>query len=1091
MAYLNESHIEDAHVTLFEELGFRHSNAWKHQLLGRDSLKEVVFKQQLHTALTSLNSHLPENAIQDALYELTKSRLSLNEIEANQEVYELIKEGVPVSFTNDKGVEEQSKAKVIDFEEVTSNSYEVISQLSIQHLHSNATRRPDLILYVNGLPLVMVELKNATVKLKTAYDDNLQKYRRDIPQLFYYNLFVLVSNGIQTRIGAFNAPWEHFFTWIKEQDNSQNPRQMNLKTIEALSQNEQPKLSLVVATHGLCRPINLLDYCENFVLYSKKRVKIIAKNHQFLGVNASVDAIAKRNGKVGTFWHTQGSGKSYSMIFFSKKVKRKLRGDWSFLIVTDRSDLDDQLFKNFLHTETFKLAKSESNHKNPFRAKGKSSKKQLAQALQHNKSYFFTTIFNFGLDKGKRYTQKSDKADWVVIVDEAHRTQYKSLGDNLRIALPNAQYIAFTGTPILKNSQTQAWFGDYVSEYNFAQSIEDGATVPLYYQKSVPRVQNINENLLDEASEIIEAYELSEKAKHKLDREYSNLVAVVEREDRLDEVAKDIVKHFPKRLNVKDEEGNPRPMKAMVVSINKFTAVKMFDKVQKFVKERIRELRLEQSKEPNVKKKQKIQEEIAFLQSTKMSVVISQEGSLKEECEKFDAKGLNLRPYRKLMDHPDEDGRDIEDYFKDPNNPYRIVFVTAMWMTGFDAPSVSTLYLDKPMKNHTLMQTIARTNRVFEAKKNGLIVDYFGVFRNLKKALSDYGEGSYGSPDEVMPVQEIEALIALLEEAIAKTKTFLLDLDVEIEPILALRERVFREIELFEDFANKILVNDEVRKAFNLHVNTVTSLYDSAKPKVFEFPHLQKARDLLLYLKELLNRQLEQDESLKQAQEALDDLLDSSVIREGDLAEGTVSIEPYKKINLAKLDFEKLREEFPKKEHQNIALSNLKELMEHKLKQMMAQNRTRGQFMEKFEQIMDEYNNDSMLIEDKYERLLGLSEAMQEEESRAMREGLSEEQLEIFDLLKKEKLTQTEKSEVKKASVELLKRLEERREELFVEPWYREKQKREIVESEIREVLDSTLPLSYDKELFSLANQKVVNHISTLAQQRDVRYLCA
>jgi len=1091
MAHISENDIEEADIELFEKLGFKHRNAWKHQLLGRKSLKEVVFTEQLRTALTSLNPHLPTECIDDAVTQLTKSRLSLNEIEANEEVYTLIKEGIPVSFTNAKGKEELSKARVINFDEPKKNSFEVISQLTIEFPNSNATRRPDLILYINGLPIVLIELKNANVKVKTGYDKNLKDYRRDIPQLMYYNLFVLISNGIQTRIGAVSASWEHFFTWTKEQDHSQNHQQMSLKTIEELSKKERPKLSLVVATNGLCSPKNLLDYLENFVLYSQNSVKIIAKNHQFLGVNASVASLEKRNGKVGTFWHTQGSGKSYSMIFFTKKVKRKLKGDWSFLILTDRNDLDDQLFKNFLHTKTFQLAKSENNNKNTFRAKGTGSKKQLAEALSQNKSYFFSTIFNFGIAKGRRYSLKSEKEDWVVIVDEAHRSQYKSLGENLRIALPNAQYLAFTGTPILKQSQTKAWFGDYVSEYNFSQSIEDGATVPLYYQKSVPRVQNINENLLDEASTIVENYELSDEAKQKLDREYSTLVSVVERDDRLDEIAKDIVKHFPKRLNIKDEEGNPKPMKAMVISINKFTAVKMFEKVEKFVKERIRELRKEQKEEPNSSKKRLIQEEIEFLQESKMSVVISQEGTAKEEQEKFEEKGLNIRPHRKLMDTPDEDGRDIEEYFKDPNNPYRIVFVTAMWMTGFDAPSVSTLYLDKPMKNHTLMQTIARANRVFEAKKNGLIVDYFGVFRNLKKALNDYGEGSDGKGEDELNIPDIMELIKLLESAIEKAKAFLLEHEVDVEQVLKQEERIFREIELFRDFSDKILVNDEVKKEFNLYVNTIVSLFDSAKPKVFDFPELQRERDFFLYLKQIVNQQLEEDEALKRAQEDLDELLDTSVVREGDLEKRSVSITNAKKINLAKLDFEKLREEFPKREHKNIAFSNLKELMDLKLKQMMAQNSTRGAFMEKFEQIIAEYNNGSSAIEEAYEDLTTLTEEMREEESRAMREGLSEEQLEIFDLLKKEKLTKAEKEEVKEASIELLKRLEERREELFVEPWYREKQKIALVESEIRDVLNITLPQSYDRELFMLTNQKIVNHISHLAEDRDERYLCA
>ncbi len=1088
MAHISENDIEEADIKLFETVGFTHIDAWKDELVGRESLKEVVLVDKLREALTHLNPTLPESCIDDAIDQLTQKRVSLSEMEANQEVYKLIKEGIPVSFSNDEGKEESTKVSVLDFNDSSQNLYHVVSQLTIEQLGNNRRRRPDLILYVNGLPLVMIELKNAKNKVKEGYDDNLQNYRADIPQLFYYNVFVLISNSIKTRIGSFTAQWEHFFTWTRAEDSSTNSKQKTLEQIEA----EGNKLSLEIATESLCSPKVLLDYTENFVLYHRKKTKIIAKNHQYLGVNATVESLKNRDGsgKLGTFWHTQGSGKSYSMIFFSKKVNRKLVGNWSFLIVTDRNDLDDQIFKNFLDTETLALSGEEKSDKNQYRAKGNGSKKQLAEALATNKSFFFTTIFNFGIAKGKTYTQKSDRDDWILIVDEAHRTNYKSLGENMRIALPKAQRVAFTGTPILKNSLTKEWFGDYVSEYNFAQSIADGATVPLYYKKAVPRVQNVNEDLMDEAADIVDKYDLEDDAKKKLDTEYSTLVKVVTREDRLEEIAQHIVNHFPQRLNVKDEEGNRKPMKAMVVSINKFTAVKMYDMVGRYVSEKIRELNKKKSKERDASLKREIQDEIDFLKETKMAVVISQEGGDKDEREKFDEKGLDIRPHRKLMERPDEDGRDIEDYFKDPDNVYRIVFVTAMWMTGFDAPSVSTLYLDKPMKNHNLMQTIARANRVFEAKKNGLIIDYFGVFRNLKKALSDYAEGSGESEDD-MPVKAFDALLELLGEAIRECKLFLLELDVDVDSILNMGERGFREIELFDDYADKVLVSDEKRKAFNLYVNTIVSLFDSAKPEVFANPQIKKERDVLMYLKEIINRQLDKDEELQKARVDLDRLLDESIVREGDLDGDGAKITEYKQIDLAKLDIEKLKEEFPKKEHKNIAYNNLKELMKIKLKQMMAANASRGKFLEKFEVIIEEYNNGSMTIEEKYDELLGLYGEMDEEDTRAAREGLSEQELEIFDLLKKEKLTKKEKSEVKQAAVALLARLKEKRKELFRDPWYKDKQNIEKVEAEIREVLDSELPDSYNRELFTLKNRKVFEHICHLAEMRDEEYLSA
>ena len=791
MAYINESHIEDADIKFFlENLKYdEHINAWKDELVGRSSLKEVVFKDRLSNALKKLNPNIPKECLYDAIEQVTKSRVSQSEIEANSEVYELLKEGYYTTYKNDEGKDESVQVKFIGFDkDSVYNEFLVVSQLTIEKLSSTGKRRPDILLYVNGLPLVMIELKRPDIKVKTGYDKNLQDYREDIPQLFYYNLFVGISNGINTRLGSFNAPWEHFFSWTKLKDNVEDKNQNTLLELENKSIHEKPRLSLQVLCEGLCNKTNLIDYFENFVLYHRKRAKIIAKNHQFLGVNRAIENLKNtQDTKLGVFWHTQGSGKSYSMIFFSKKINRKVVGNWSFLIITDRNDLDEQIFKNFVDTQTINLSTDQNMKNNEYRAKGKSgkdgSRAQLEEALSQNKSFYFSTIFNFGLDKGKVYKEKSNRDDWIVIVDEAHRSQYKSLGENMKIALPNAKFIAFTGTPILQNGLTQQWFGEYVSEYNFAQSIEDGATVPLYYRKSVPSVVLENEDLSDEAMEILNQYDLNEEQLNNLNSEYTTLFQAVKRDDRLDEIAKHIVKHFPDRLDVRDDEGKRKPMKAMVISIDKFTAVRMYDKVQLALKEEIKELTRAKNKVKDEEKKV-IQRKLDFINETKMAVVVSLEGTEKQEKEKFATQGLDITAHRKLINYPDEDGRDIEDYFKDANNPYRIVFVTAMWMTGFDAPSVSTLYLDKPMKNHTLMQTIARANRVYEAKKNGMIIDYFGVFRNLKKALGDYAQGSTGNENEEnLPVKEFDMLIKLLEESIKKCKIYLKEFDIDVDKI--------------------------------------------------------------------------------------------------------------------------------------------------------------------------------------------------------------------------------------------------------------------------------------------------------------------
>ena len=1088
MAFLNESHIEEADIQFFElMLGYKHKDAWEKQLIGRDSLKDVVLKNDLRSALIRLNPNLPKKCIEFAIDELSKSRASLTPVLANKEVYNLIKNGVPVSYQNKEGREENGYVKVLDFDDEENNDFLVVSQLSIEYLQtSNITRRPDLMLYVNGLPLVMIELKNATEKVKGGYDTNLRRYKRDIPQLFWYNMFVCISNGIQTRVGSFNAPWEHFFSWVKLEDTAISNSQLTRLEVEAESKSVNKRLSLKLFGEGLCAKSNLLDYFENFILYHKNKVKIIAKNHQYLGVNNAIESLLHKEdkkGKLGVFWHTQGSGKSYSMIFFSQKIERKVPGNWSFLIVTDRTDLDSQIYRNFQETEV--VLETKEQKENYYRP---SSRNKLREYLESNRSYVFSLIHKFGIEKGKTYPNLTDRDNWIVIVDEAHRTQYKGYGENMRIALPNAQYIAFTGTPLLRSELTKDWFGPYVSEYNFAQSIEDGATVPLYYKKSVPRVEQINEDLVGAAAEILENENLTEEQKKKLDREYSTLLQVVRREDRLQEIAKHIVQHYPYRLDVLNDDKQRKPMKAMVVCIDKFTAVRMFEFVQLAQKEEIKELRKKIVKTNDLEIKERYKRAITFMEETKMSAVVSQEGSDKEEKEVFEKEGLNITPHRKLMDHPDEDGRNIEDYFKDPNSQYRMVFVTAMWLTGFDAPAVSTLYLDKPLQNHTLMQTIARANRVFEGKKNGLVVDYFGVFRNLKKALADYAEGTKGkveNDEDEFPVKEFEDLLALLEQVILETKIYCKELGADIDAIINLGEKGFKEVELFQEYANIILEKDEYKKQLGLFVNTIVSLYDSAKPEIYGFPKIKKAKDVFEYLRKVVDRHVDQDEAIERAKRNLDNLLDLSVVGKGDLEENPYeyNIINSKQIDLSKLDFNKLRAEFPEKKHKNIQFADLRELMEVKLKQMLAQNKTRGSFLERFERIIEDYNSGSLSIEEAYEDLMKQAENMSEEQERAAKSGMTEEQQELFDLLKKEKLTKEEEKNVKLAATELLVILFDAKNKILIQEWHKEKATQEMVRQEIKKILNKDLPQSYDRNIFAEKTDIIFQHFYELAEQ--------
>ena len=444
----------------------------------RSDKRDVVLADRLQLACERLNRSIPVATIEQVVTKIMDRRGAMSAIAANRELDGLIRDGVPVEFDDADGVKQHEVVRLIDFDEPASNDYLAVSQLWIKasvQAPKAGYRRPDVILYVNGLPLVFIELKNSNVKLRSAFDDNLVNYKHDIPQLFHCNAYCLLSNAIETKVGSFTAGWEHFFNWMRV-DSEKEP--VNRKIIA------EQGTSLELAAAGLCQPKRLLDYFENFILFHKESSKIIAQNHQFIGVNSAYKRFLNRHehdGKLGVFWHTQGSGKSFSMIFYARKIFRKVTGNFSFVVVTDRKDLDGQIYRNFLNTRTIK----EKDAAQPANAE------EMRKFLGQNKKVVFTLIQKFRYDKGKTYPALFDpskeKREVIVMVDEAHRTQYKSLAENMRAGLKGAHFLAFTGTPLLgKERKTSSWFGDYVSEYNFQQAMEDEATVPLFYEKRVP-----------------------------------------------------------------------------------------------------------------------------------------------------------------------------------------------------------------------------------------------------------------------------------------------------------------------------------------------------------------------------------------------------------------------------------------------------------------------------------------------------------------------------------------------------------------------------------------------------------------------------
>lgn len=767
---------------------------------GRANPSECILPDILLASLKRINPQIEETVLQNIVHDLRKDFTGTDMVDTNYSLYQKIRNGIKVPIRKN-GKEDFDIVKLIDFDAILLNDFHCVNQMWIKGHYRY--RRPDVLLFVNGLPVVFIELKNSTVKIEEAYNKNLTSYRQDIPNIFAFNQICVLSNGLQTKIGAWGSKFEFFFEWLRVDDEKEK---LNREQIE------EHGLSVTNLIDGLFRKKRLLDYIENFVFFDNKRIKIIAKNHQYLGVNNLMKSVRNReklNGKLGVFWHTQGSGKSYSMVMFVRKVKRKLHGNFTFLVITDREDLDDQIHKTFVRTEVIGN-KEECQPKNST---------QLRDFLRTNKPMVFTLIHKFQYDKTKKYPLLSDRNDIFVLVDEAHRTQYKQLAENMHTGLPNANYIAFTGTPLLGSKRlTNQWFGDYVSEYNFAQAIKDGSTVPLFYSRRVPEVGLTNNWLDTDIDQICEEENLNGREKELLENSSSRILEVIKREERLDRIAKDIAHHFPRRGFMG---------KGMVVSVDKYTAVRMYDKVQKFWAEEKKALVKERNEAKTQEEREKINAMLAYMNKVEMAVVISKEDG---EEGKFAAQGLDITLHRKKLEAITADGKDIEDRFKDKDDPLSLVFVCAMWLTGFDVPSLSTLYLDKPMKGHTLMQAIARANRVFPGKSCGIIVDYVNVFKYMQQALSDYA--STGD-DMDYPAKDIGLLIANIDRTIVECDGFLLSLGVKIDGIIA-EGNTLDQLEMFRKAYNRILEKDEWKDRFKVLTNLLMNLYDAAKPEIFE-----------------------------------------------------------------------------------------------------------------------------------------------------------------------------------------------------------------------------------------------------------------
>ena len=984
---------------------------------GRQTTEEVILSKKLRNALVKLNSDLPQEALDNAYYELTQNLSNKTPVTANKFIYEMLKNGVKVQFKDNNGIDTEDIVRVLDFNNPDNNEFLLIRQFKISGEHYNC--RADLILFVNGLPLVFIELKAAHKHIEDAFYNNITHYKKEIPQVFWYNAFIVVSNGTDAKFGTITSKWEHFSDWKKIDD-----------------ENDKGIISADILMKGMCSKKNLLDIIENFTLFQETKggtIKICAKNHQFLGVNNAIkNFVTNKDGKLGVFWHTQGSGKSFSMIFFVQKILWKIKGNWTFLVVTDRKDLDEQIYKNFTSTG----AVTEQNVQ-------AESREHLKQLLKEDHRTIFTMIQKFGTEeKGQSFEKISDRDDIIVITDEAHRTQYGTLALNMREALPEAKFIAFTGTPLMKSDEkTKKVFGDYVSKYTFKQSIEDKATVPLYYEARIPEMQITNDELEKDLQNIIDSADFTQEQEEQFEKEYVNLYQVITRDERLDIIAKDVVEHFMNRGFMG---------KAMYVAIDKATAVKMYDKVKlewaKYIKKLENKLLKANSDEKDI-----IQKEIDYMKETDMAVVVSPS---QNEIEQLKQKGVDITPHRKRMKN-----EDLATKFKDKDDKLRLVFVCAMWVTGFDCPTISTLYLDKILKEHTLMQTIARANRVAEGKFNGLIVDYIGIFKALQKALAIYGspDGSEIS-DEEDPAETKAKLIELLDKEAKNMKKLLESKNIDINKIFD--TRALECIKNTEGAVNRLLESEKDKNEFlkcaqNLKVLFKAILPDAEARRYAKIVFVSTV--LYLKIKEALAKFVDKTE-VKNLAMQVEELLNESITL------ASYHINEGEKLDLSKIDFEELQRRILK-EKKLALLEKLKASISSKLSDMIQLNSMRKHLQEKFEQIIDDYNSGKLTMEQMYVQLVALTKELTQEEKRHLDENLSEEELAILDILTKPepKLSKKEFETVKAAAQKLIKVIKK---EKLVLDWRKKQSTRAKVKEAIETICDEILPEIYNKELF-------------------------
>jgi len=1051
--FSEDSLVETTAANIFEaELGWSVSTAYNQEtfgvksLYGRTNKSQVILKKSFMEMTRELNPGLPDSVYEDTYSKLIEGSVSKSLVEINHEKYSMLRDGIQITYqVIGERKQHHHKMQLIDFKNPARNRFEIVRQLWIRG-KSGRERRPDLIGFINGIPLLFIELKNSHIPVEAAYKDNLSDYLDVIPELFHFNAFVILSNGIQARIGSITGKFVHFHEWKR------------------ISEEDEGDIQLERMLKGVCEKHNFLDLLENFILFddsSGYKSKIVAKNHQFLGVNKTLSAILTKNElyktgqiddaerrKLGVFWHTQGSGKSYSILFLCQKLLRKTHGTLTFLIITDRNELENQIYGTFAAAGA--IPKSIGGGKTKIRAE---SSEHLKSLLGQNHRYIFSLIHKFTFKE-----VISSRDDIIIITDEAHRTQGGELAEHLRFALPNAPLLGFTGTPIFKDDErTRRLFGDYVSKYDFNRSIQDGATVPLYYENRGEKLQLKNPSINSEIVDEIETEELLDvkqqlKIKKKFFKEYPVLTARM----RLKTIAKDVVNHFFSR----GYKG-----KGMFVAIDKITAVKMYDLMM------AQKEKLEKELEKQIKGKTyddqeelELVRDLQWIKETEICMVVSGE---QNEIKKFSAHGLDIDTHREKMNT-----RDLEKEFKDPDTNFRFVIVCAMWITGFDVPSLSILYIDKPLKAHTLMQTIARANRVYEGKNNGHIVDYIETYKSLLEALSVYGDSSGGNPEGPMP--DISKLKEQLRVAIQAVRGFLDGKEVDLDQLIVTSDGK-KLLRLIEVASEALMENVETAQKFQKLARSVFKLYSAILPDK-ELDQFRPAKDVINKLYHQISIEVSEAD-LSKILAKIQRLVDASI----DTQQPEVVAEPDKKFDLGDLDFDALRAMYSKLKNKNRFTFSLVNACKKHLDEKPVNSPLDMDFYKKYEEIIEAYNagKSREAVEKAFYELMVELKKQSDEQLERKREGLTDEEAVVFNILRKSTLTSEDRKKVREIAIDLLKKLKES--ELKVPAWSAQTTLAARVEDVVYKKLFLELPSpAYDPEDITIRTNSLLDHLKNV-----------